>query len=211
MLHSEIQETNSVPLGSSRIAYNDPASEDEEPYPQDFDHDEVGSEGSWDETRDKNGSMLPAAALTLDSETPGERTPQDVAQDGMLARDIQRKTAYYDYAAEKQMSQADAKLFYQRSQLEAQITGGSTWGSQASAQGSPVMTGARSVSNMSNVGHSEQPHIRRSDSTRSIRSGQNQTNQSVQIREIFGGICSQAHNRQCWQVPNNLFTRLHQP
>lgn len=59
-------------------------------------------------------------------------------EEGLLDRDIQAKTAYYDYTAEKQMSQTDSKLFYQRSKLEAQKTGGSHWeNSQHSHPGSP--------------------------------------------------------------------------
>ncbi|KZF23839.1 AMP deaminase [Xylona heveae TC161] len=38
----------------------------------------------------------------------------------VLPRDKQRRTAFYDYASEKQMSQAEAKLFYQRHQMDAQ-------------------------------------------------------------------------------------------
>lgn len=37
-------------------------------------------------------------------------------EDGMLPRDVPRKTTFYDPVAERQMSQTDAKLFYQRSQ-----------------------------------------------------------------------------------------------
>jgi len=78
--------------------------------------------------------MLPESALVPES---GPETPDE---DGMLPRDIQRKTAYYDYAAEKSLSQADSKLFYQRSQLEAQKTGGSNWGASESSQyGSPIL------------------------------------------------------------------------
>lgn len=40
-------------------------------------------------------------------------------QQGLLPRDKQRKTAYYNYVTEKQMSHEEAKLFYQQSQKEA--------------------------------------------------------------------------------------------
>jgi AMP deaminase len=110
--------------------------------------------------------VLPEAAL-LPDDTPQTNTPSDM-QEGMLPRDIQRKTAYYDYAAEKQLSQADAKLFYQRSQLEAQKTGGSNWGnSQSSPQGSPVLV----PRSFSNVFDAEQAEMRRSGSVRSMVSG----------------------------------------
>ncbi|KAG5930021.1 hypothetical protein E4U42_003324 [Claviceps africana] len=41
-------------------------------------------------------------------------------QDGMLLRDVPKRTTFYDPVAERQMSQTDAKLFYQRSQIETQ-------------------------------------------------------------------------------------------
>ena len=89
----------------------------------------------------------------------------------MLPRDIQQKTAYYDYAAEKQLSHADAKLFYQRSQLEAQKTGGSTWGNsqQSETHGSPILI----PRSFSNVFDGEQAGLRRSESINSIKSGSN--------------------------------------
>jgi AMP deaminase len=42
---------------------------------------------------------------------------------GMLPRDKQRRTAHYDYTAEKQMSHTEAKQFYQRHQMETQYGG----------------------------------------------------------------------------------------
>jgi AMP deaminase len=132
----------------------------------DFDNREAGSEDSWDERQDKEDALLPEAAMMPD-DTPQASTPSDM-QEGMLPRDIQRKTAYYDYAAEKQLSQADAKLFYQRSQLEAQKTGGSNWGhSQSSPQGSPVLI----PRSFSNVFDAEQAEMRRSGSVKSMVSG----------------------------------------
>lgn len=128
----------------------------------------AGSERSWDEEQDKQSALLPSAALLPDG-TPETSTPSDV-DEGMLPRDIQRKTAYYDYAAEKTLSQADAKLFYQRSQLEAQKTGGSNWGnSQHSPQGSPVLM----PRSFSNVFEAEQASMRRSGSVNSMKSWHN--------------------------------------
>ncbi|KAH8794493.1 hypothetical protein F5882DRAFT_288836 [Hyaloscypha sp. PMI_1271] len=103
-------------------------------------------------------------------------------QDGMLPRDIQRKTAYYDYAAEKQLSQADAKLFYQRSQLEAQKTGGSNWGnSQSSPQGSPVLV----PRSFSNVFDAEQAEMRRSGSVKSMLSGHSMAQSAGNYKASF--------------------------
>lgn len=156
---------------------NDPPSEDEEPYAQDPEHDGEDSDGSWDGRQDDQSPKLPVAALSPGADTLGERTPSEEAHDGMLARDIQRKTAYYDYTAEKQLSQADAKLFYQRSQLEGQMAGGSNWGSQYSPQASPVIAANGSISNLSNFGNTDLTGVRRSRSTRSIQSVQNSVNQ----------------------------------
>ncbi len=112
--------------------------------------------------------MLPEAALMVD-DTPEASTPSET-QEGMLPRDIQRKTAFYDYATEKQLSQSDAKLFYQRSQLESQKTGGSNWGtSQPSTHGSPTLQ-SRSYSGV----FEEDPGavLPRSGSVRSAKSRQ---------------------------------------
>jgi len=83
---------------------------------------------------------LPDAALADDTTPEGANTPSERAvEDGLLSRDKQRKTAYYDYATDRSLSQSDAKLFYQR-QLEAQKTGGSNWTeSQQSHVGSPLL------------------------------------------------------------------------
>ncbi|KAJ5370123.1 AMP deaminase [Penicillium cataractarum] len=53
-------------------------------------------------------------------ETPED--PQDSAAD-ILPRDLQQKTATYDYAYEKSMSHAEAKLFYQHHQLSSASKG----------------------------------------------------------------------------------------
>ncbi|EHA57906.1 AMP deaminase 2 [Pyricularia oryzae 70-15] len=49
-------------------------------------------------------------------------------EEGMLPRDLQRKTTFYDPVAERHMTQTDAKLFYQRQRQN--------WG-----EGSPVISG----------------------------------------------------------------------
>jgi AMP deaminase len=115
--------------------------------------------------------MLPAAALS-DDETSEAVTPLP-EQNGMLLRDRQQKTAYYDYTAEKQLSQTDAKLFYQRSQLEAQKTGGSNWGqSQSSPPGSPLL-----ASRLAHNGYdaSSAAGVRRSESNNSMKSSNRQS------------------------------------
>ncbi|KAH8593334.1 hypothetical protein B0O99DRAFT_627848 [Bisporella sp. PMI_857] len=129
------------------------------------DEGDTDVENSWEESPNSHIKMLPDAALQVE-DSPGTGTPSDA--DGMLPRDIQRKTAYYDYAAEKSLSQADSKLFYQRSQLEAQRTGGSSWGASQTSQhgGSPVLQ-----PRFSNRFGQDTDGIRRSESTASHKSG----------------------------------------
>lgn len=57
--------------------------------------------------------------------------------DGMLLRDLQERTTFYDPVAELQMTQTDAKLFYQRSKIDPR-TGNSPW-PQSTPFGSPLM------------------------------------------------------------------------
>ncbi|KAI9650975.1 AMP deaminase [Ciborinia camelliae] len=130
--------------------------------------EEEGYGGDLNGLVEEPTDMLPEAAL-LSDEMPGLET--SMSQSGMLARDKQKKTAYFDYLAEKEMSQADSKLFFQRSQLEGHKTGGgSNWGnSQKSAVPSPVLK----PRSFSNVLDSEQGGLHRSGSGASGKSGQN--------------------------------------
>lgn len=59
-------------------------------------------------------------------------------QDGILLRDVPKRTTFYDLVAERQMSQTDAKLFYQRSKVEAD-TGIGNLRSQTSRSDSPTV------------------------------------------------------------------------
>jgi AMP deaminase len=59
-------------------------------------------------------------------------------EDGMLPRDMPHKTAFYDLVAERQMSQTDAKLFYQRSQAESRTQLSQL--AQMSPQSSPLLS-----------------------------------------------------------------------
>lgn len=75
----------------------------------------VAENGNWDNRRSGH-------KVGLDDDiyqSTGSSTPLDDAQQGPLYRDKQRQTAYYDYASEKSLSQAEAKLFYQRHILES--------------------------------------------------------------------------------------------
>lgn len=68
---------------------------------------------------------------------PPQEAGQDELQDGMLPRDVPKRTTFYDPVAERQMSQTDAKLFYQRSKAEARNASGA-W-AQATPFGSPMI------------------------------------------------------------------------
>lgn len=63
---------------------------------------------------------------------------QDGLQDGMLLRDVPKRTTFYDPVAERQMSQTDAKLFYQRSKIETR-TGIGGLQAQISPKQSPTI------------------------------------------------------------------------
>lgn len=81
---------------------------------------------------------------------------------GRLPRDKQRKTAFYDYASEKQMSHSESKQFFQRHQLESQHTGGSNWSQDAF---NPI-THAKTLP----INLGEADFLSRADSIRSRRS-----------------------------------------
>lgn len=150
-------------LAASKPGFSD--DEEEEEFNRQLDG--AGSDESWDGDRADLDRALPDPAI-MEEESPDTGTPFE-GQEGMLPRDIQKKTAYYDYAAEKSLSQADAKLFYQRSQMEGQATGGSNWGnSQASAHGSPNIM-PRSFSNVF-AGDGTASGIARTSSVKSMQS-----------------------------------------
>lgn len=73
--------------------------------------------------------------------------PTDAAEmhEGMLPRDLPKKTAFYDPVAEKEMTQTDAKLFYQRIQMDAQKAGPNSWAQmQSTPLSSPLMAASAS-------------------------------------------------------------------
>ncbi|KAK3311182.1 uncharacterized protein B0T15DRAFT_65616 [Chaetomium strumarium] len=78
-------------------------------------------------------------------------------EDGMLPRDMPHKTAFYDMVAERQMTQTDAKLFYQRSQAESRTQLQQL--AQMSPQSSPLIPASAGIAashadSGSNLGHS---------------------------------------------------------
>ncbi|KAG6300949.1 putative zinc finger protein [Claviceps aff. purpurea] len=59
-------------------------------------------------------------------------------QDGMLFRDVPKRTTFYDPVVERQMSQTDAKLFYQRSKLETFTSIGSSRDQDSRSEGPSI-------------------------------------------------------------------------
>lgn len=155
---------DSPPLKLVQSLNDDAGSDYDDDYDDhEYDRDqEMRYNGTWGDGDEANNT-LPEPALGLNAETEtGDHAPQD----GPLPRDIQRRTTFYDYAAEKQTSFADAKLFYQRSQMEAQRNGESAWGSQASPAVSPILA-ARTYSNLASI---DNAGLHRTGSSRSVGS-----------------------------------------
>ncbi|AEO54403.1 hypothetical protein MYCTH_2296944 [Thermothelomyces thermophilus ATCC 42464] len=99
------------------------------------DQGDTGSEGELD-GHDSHGSdegHIEAGSGRDD----GRGRHQLEMEDGMLPRDMPPKTAFYDMVTERQMTQTDAKLFYQRSQAESRTQLNQL--SQMSPQGSPLL------------------------------------------------------------------------
>lgn len=150
-------------LEPTQLSVDDNSDADDNPY-DDQDLDEGSNSTLAD---NKTNNALPGAALDGNSEA---EAGEDATQDGLLPRDFQRRTTFYDYAAEKQISFTDAKLFYQRSQAEAQRSGEGGWGSQQSLPPDSPRLSERKYSNFSGT-ENEDPQ--RSGSLRSIGSGLN--------------------------------------
>lgn len=89
-----------------------PSSEEDEEASQHFSEPDAGSTHF---AQIEHGTTATAPALA------GTSLEDDST--GMLPRDKQRRTAFYDYTAEKQMSHTEAKQFYQRHQRETQYGG----------------------------------------------------------------------------------------
>ncbi|KAM0245344.1 hypothetical protein ACHAQJ_010585 [Trichoderma viride] len=89
------------------------------------------------EAGDDETMQSPATSGLIDSEEHPESLAnrEEDLQDGMLLRDLQERTTFYDPVAELQMTQTDAKLFYQRSKIDAR-GGNSPW-LQSTPYGSP--------------------------------------------------------------------------
>ena len=103
-----------------------------------MEHDSDGPEavthgfGNDAESDNEHGEQPTLSHIESGNQTH-DGSPHVTLQDGMLPRDLPRKTTFYDPVAERQMSQTDAKLFYQRAQLDQLKSDGS----QGTPHGSP--------------------------------------------------------------------------
>jgi AMP deaminase len=86
---------------------------------------------------DDEAIQSPATTGLIDPEEHPEplANHEETLQDGMLLRDLPERTTFYDPVAELQMTQTDAKLFYQRSKIDTR-SGNSPW-PQSTPFGSP--------------------------------------------------------------------------
>jgi AMP deaminase len=144
-----------------------PSSEDEgDVSPESSDADASGSSLS----KDKDSAAQVEQTATGTRPEDDENGQSDGAQaTGLLPRDKQRRTAFYDYVSEKQMSHSEARQFYQRHQLESQYGG-----SQAGDAYSPVI---RAKTFPANYGDAGGDFLSRADSIRSRKSNVSLANQ----------------------------------
>lgn len=85
-----------------------------------------------------------------DDRTPGSsgESDEEDLEEGMLPRDLPKRTTFYDPVAERQMSQTDAKFFYHRSKDKR---GGTRGGSQSTPLDSPmILSGSRPATEYGN-------------------------------------------------------------
>ncbi|OMP87304.1 AMP deaminase [Diplodia seriata] len=118
-----------LPDDSPDLPPDDISSEDDqlalEHSSDDRDTPENGSDAAQDAQKSKiTGAGDGDAGASMDAGGSAANA-SDGAQTGLLPRDKQRRTAFYDRASEKQMSHSEAKQFFQRHQLETQV--GSNW------------------------------------------------------------------------------------
>ncbi|KAJ4290161.1 AMP deaminase [Collariella sp. IMI 366227] len=108
-------------------------------------HGQSGADSDDEPNGDDDADRQPQHNMEADA-SPDDSHPRrpllDEMEDGMLPRDLPHKTAFYDLVAERQMSQTDAKLFYQRSQAESRTQLNQL--AHMSPQTSPLLSAAAS-------------------------------------------------------------------
>lgn len=145
-----------------------PSSEDDDDLSPDSSEPEASGEGLSQVDRGATSGVQTTAGTSLEGAEDG---PSDGVQaPGPLPRDKQRRTAFYDYASDKQMSHSEAKQFYQRHQLESQYGG-----SQAGDGYSPIMRARTFPANFG--GGDGVEFLSRADSIKSRKSNGSAVNQ----------------------------------
>jgi AMP deaminase len=91
-------------------------------------------------TRDEGDDEGPPTSGLVDREEPSESLVghEGRLEDGMLLRDFEERTTFYDAVAELQMTQTEAKLFYQRSR-----NGNSPWPQATPFESPLILAGSR--------------------------------------------------------------------
>ena len=100
------------------------------------------SDEEVDETRDAGATGHGASHKEAASDA-GSQVGEDAEEleDGMLLRDLPKRTTFYDPVAERQMSQTDAKYFYHRNKADMRSGGGA--GNQSIPQSPFLASGSR--------------------------------------------------------------------
>ncbi|KAM3446897.1 hypothetical protein MY3296_009231 [Beauveria thailandica] len=130
-------------------------------------------ESDWedDETAGHSNADSELAGEAPDATDPAQA---EELQEGMLLRDVPKRTTFYDPVAERQMTQTDAKLFYQRSQID--LRGDSNEWVQKTPQQSPsIQAGSRSATEYG------------ADSLILERDGENPSSQELPLKRIHAG------------------------
>jgi AMP deaminase len=183
-------------LGAAHVDDQIPSSEDDELSPD-------SSEPETESTRapkGKDGATKAAQTTTTTTSIEEEDNGgADGTQDaGLLARDKQRRTAFYDYHSEKQVSHTEAKQFYQRHQMESQYGGsqGDAYSPIIRAKTFPASFGGGDGGDM----------MSRADSIRSRKSNVSLTNQGHRSTGPIGmSQTDQSRPHQPAYATNNQF------
>ena len=170
-------------IGVAHIDDQIPSSEEDDLSPEFSDRE---AEDAGQQKTTAGGAPGAQSQATLGTNTEDGDTGADDTQ-GVLPRDKQRRTAFYDYASEKQMSHSEAKQFYQRHQLESQYGG-----SQAGDGFSPVIRAKTLPVNLGGGDGIDYPG--RADSIRSRKSNISAVNQGPRLTLPIG--LSQAEQSQ---------------
>ncbi|KAM5356350.1 hypothetical protein ACJ41O_002996 [Fusarium nematophilum] len=100
------------------------------------------SDEEGEEARDSGATGHGISHMQTGSEagSPADSDDEEL-EDGMLLRDLPKRTTFYDPVAERQMSQTDAKFFYHRNKADIRSGGGT--GSQSIPQSPFLTSGSR--------------------------------------------------------------------